>query len=140
MARRYLEAGQPICTGASRAGQHRRGELAGQAREVTAGQPTVITPYANVDMTALVHQGLTVDLAPPTAPATRWRAACCTERRADSPGRPADRGPIRAHHPRRPLARRYGRAEQPRDAAPVDAATVFEPDDAVASLRVAGCP
>ena len=32
-------------------------------KKVTPGQPTVITPYANVDMTALVHQGLTADLA-----------------------------------------------------------------------------
>ena len=32
-------------------------------QEVTSDQPTVITPYANVDMSALVHSGLTGDLA-----------------------------------------------------------------------------
>jgi hypothetical protein len=32
-------------------------------REVAASQPVVITPYANVDVTALVHQGLNADLA-----------------------------------------------------------------------------
>ncbi len=32
-------------------------------KAATSGQPTVITPYANVDMTALVHQGLNADLA-----------------------------------------------------------------------------
>ena len=31
-------------------------------RGVTAGQPTVITPYANVDVSALVHSGLTADI------------------------------------------------------------------------------
>jgi hypothetical protein len=32
-------------------------------KTATVGQPTVLTPYANVDMTALVHQGLNADLA-----------------------------------------------------------------------------
>jgi hypothetical protein len=32
-------------------------------KTVTSGQPTVITPYADVDMTALVQQGLNADLA-----------------------------------------------------------------------------
>ena len=34
-----------------------------QLRTVTASQPTVITPYANVDVSALVHSGLTSSLA-----------------------------------------------------------------------------
>jgi Family of unknown function (DUF6049) len=29
---------------------------------ITSGQPTVITPYANVDVSALVHSGLTADI------------------------------------------------------------------------------
>jgi hypothetical protein len=32
-------------------------------KPATSSQPTVIAPYANVDMTALVHQGLNADLA-----------------------------------------------------------------------------
>jgi Family of unknown function (DUF6049) len=32
-------------------------------RGVTSGQPTVILPYANVDVSALVHNGLTADIA-----------------------------------------------------------------------------
>ncbi len=32
-------------------------------KAVTAGQPTVIVPYANVDVAALVHQGLNADIA-----------------------------------------------------------------------------
>ena len=31
-------------------------------REITSGQPTVITPYANVDVSALVHSGLSPDI------------------------------------------------------------------------------
>ncbi len=31
-------------------------------RGITAGQPTVITPYANVDVSALVHSGLAADI------------------------------------------------------------------------------
>jgi hypothetical protein len=31
-------------------------------RQVTATQPTVVTPYANVDVSALVHSGLTADI------------------------------------------------------------------------------
>ena len=32
-------------------------------KTATSGQPTVLTPYANADMTALVHQGLGAELA-----------------------------------------------------------------------------
>ena len=32
-------------------------------KTATSGQPAVLTPYANADMTALVHQGLTAELA-----------------------------------------------------------------------------
>jgi hypothetical protein len=32
-------------------------------RTITSAQPTVITPYANVDVSALVHSGLTADIA-----------------------------------------------------------------------------
>ena len=63
MAHPYTVGSKPNCTGAP-------SELASKAaaswlaalRKVTPGQPTVITPYANVDMTALIHQGLTADL------------------------------------------------------------------------------
>jgi hypothetical protein len=32
-------------------------------KTATSGRPTVLTPYADVDMTALIHQGLNADLA-----------------------------------------------------------------------------
>jgi len=64
MTRAYSTGGQANCTGAQpepalpAASQWLTG-----LKQVTAGQPTVVTPYANVDTTALVHQGLTADLA-----------------------------------------------------------------------------
>jgi hypothetical protein len=64
MTRRYQVGSRPDCTRAAR-------EPASPAavswlsalRQVTSAQQAVITPYANVDMTALVHQGLTGDLS-----------------------------------------------------------------------------
>ena len=65
MTGRYLVGGQPSCTGA--AYQGRAGTAAARwlaaLRKVTRDQPPVLTPYANVDMAALVRQGLTRDLA-----------------------------------------------------------------------------
>jgi len=67
MSSRYQVGGQPNCTGAANepASQAAQGWLAG-LKKVTAAQPTgqvMLTPYANVDMPALVNQGLTKDLA-----------------------------------------------------------------------------
>ncbi len=110
-------------------------------RGVTAGQPTVITPYANVDMTALVHQGLTADLA---------RAYSTGDAVADSvlhgtfghtlawpPGGTTDLSVLTnlatAEHVNTVV---LNSSEMP----PTGAATKFRPDNAVASLRVAGLP
>ena len=64
MSSRYQVGGQPNCTGAvyQPASPGAQGWLTG-LRKVTAAQRTVLTPYANVDMPALVNQGLTKDLA-----------------------------------------------------------------------------
>ena len=64
MTRPYQVGSKPNCTGAAQepASKAAASWLAA-LKKVTPGQPTVITPYANVDMTALVHQGLTTDLA-----------------------------------------------------------------------------
>ncbi|MFY9926429.1 MAG: DUF6049 family protein [Streptosporangiaceae bacterium] len=60
----YEVGGEANCTGAvsERALPAATRWLSG-LKQATAAQPTVITPYANVDTTALVHQGLTADLA-----------------------------------------------------------------------------
>ncbi|HEX5300947.1 MAG TPA: DUF6049 family protein [Streptosporangiaceae bacterium] len=64
MSSRYQVGGRPNCTGAvyQPASHGAQGWLTG-LRKVTAAQRTILTPYANVDMAALVHQGLTKDLA-----------------------------------------------------------------------------
>jgi hypothetical protein len=110
-------------------------------RKVTPGQPTVLTPYANVDMTALVHQGLTRDLA--TAYRTGEAVASSVLHGtfghdvAWPPGGTADLSVLTnlaaAEHVGTVV---LNSSEMP----PVNADTVFRPDDAVASLRVAGLP
>ena len=101
----------------------------------------MITPYANVDMTALVHEGLTADLA--TAYATGDAVADSVlhgtfgHELAWPPGGTADLS----------LLANLATAEHVNtvvlnssEMRPTNAATVFHPDDAVTSLRVAGLP
>ena len=64
MTRPYRVGGRPNCTGTTREpASAAAADWLAALRKVTPTQPTVITPYADVDMTALVHQGLTGDLA-----------------------------------------------------------------------------
>ena len=64
MASPYQVGSKPNCTDApAEPASTAAASWLAALKEVTPGQPTVITPYANVDMTALVHQGLTADLA-----------------------------------------------------------------------------
>ena len=102
----------------------------------------MLTPYANVDMTALVHQGLTGDLA--TAYSTGEAVASSVLHEsvghdiAWPPGGTADLSvltTLAAHQHVGTVVLNSG--EMP---PVVDAASVFQPDDAVASLRVAGLP
>jgi hypothetical protein len=142
MTRPYYVGSKPNCTGAA----HEPASTAAASwlaalKKVTLGQPTVITPYANVDMTALVHQGLTTDLA--TAYDTGDAVADSVlggkfgHELAWPPGGTADLSVLTD------LATRehvdtvvLNSSEMP----PADAGTVFQPDDAVTSLRVAGLP
>jgi len=143
MTRPYLVGGQPTCTGASRqpastAAAHWLARL----KRATAGQPTVLTPYANVDMTALVHQGLTRDLAA----AYRTGATVATgvlpgsfrQDIAWPPGGTADLSVLTslAAHQHVSTVVLDSREMPP----VVDTGHVFQPDDAVTSLRVAGLP
>jgi hypothetical protein len=65
MTKPYPVGGTPDCTHvppdepASKAAE----TWLSTVKTATSGQPAVIAPYANVDMTALVHQGLNADLA-----------------------------------------------------------------------------
>jgi hypothetical protein len=52
------------CTGARRQPASRAAvSWLSSVKTATSGRPTVLTPYADVDMTALIHQGLNADLA-----------------------------------------------------------------------------
>ena len=101
----------------------------------------MLTPYANVDITALVRQGLTRDLT--TAYRTGEEVATSVLHGtfghdiAWPPGGTADLSALTslaAHQHVSTVV--LNSSEMP----PVDAGTVFRPDDAVASLRVAGLP
>jgi len=142
MTSQYYVGTKPTCT-------HPAKEPASKAaaswltalKQVTPDQPTVITPYANVDMTALVHQGLTADLA------TAYDAGDAV---ADSvlhgkfghelawpPGGTADLSvltDLATHEDVGTVV--LNSSEMP----PAGTGTVFQPDDAVTSIRVAGLP
>jgi len=64
MSQRYLVGGSVACTGAAaeRASPAARAWLA-SLRTVTASQDFFVTPYADVDVAALTHAGLSTDLA-----------------------------------------------------------------------------
>ena len=142
MTRPYQVGAKPNCTGGAKepASTAAVNWLAG-LRKVTAAQPTVITPYANVDMAALVHQGLTGDLA---------RAYTIGDAVAGSvlhgSFEPEIAWPAGGTANLSVLAN-LATAEHvstvvlnSSEMRPTDAATVFQPDDAVTSLRVAGLP
>ena len=136
----YLVGGQPSCTGgAKEPASTAAANWLAALRKVTPGQPTVLTPYANVDITALVRQGLTRDLA--TAYRTGEAVAGSVLHGtfghdvAWPPGGTADLSALTslaAHQHVSTVV--LNRSEMP------PAGTVFRPDDAVASLRVAGLP
>jgi len=110
-------------------------------RKVTSGQPVVITPYANVDMTALVHQGLTGDLASAYAAGDAVADSVLGQKFereiAWPPGGTADLSVLTNLAADEHISTVVLSSSEMR---PADAATVFQPDDAVTSLRVAGLP
>ena len=143
MTHRYLVGGQPTCTGASPkpafpAATHWLDGL----RQVTKSQPAVLTPYADVDTSALVHQGLTRNLASAyrtgEAVATSVLHRSVRQDIAWPPGGTADLSVLTTLAARQHVGTVVlNSGEMP----PVtDATSVFQPDDAVTSLRVAGLP
>ncbi len=65
MTSRYQVGGRPNCTGASpfSPASKAAARWLSAVKTATSSQPALLTPYANVDMTALVHAGLNADLA-----------------------------------------------------------------------------
>jgi hypothetical protein len=142
MTRPYQVGSRPNCTGAPKEpASTAAARWLAAVKKVTPDQPTVITPYANVDTTALVHQGLTTDLA--TAYNTGATVADSVlqakfgHELAWPPGGTADLSVLThlaaAEHVGTVVLKS---SEMP----PTNAGTVFQPDDAVTSLRVAGTP
>jgi hypothetical protein len=142
MTRPYQVGGQPSCTGAlSQPASTAAASWLAALRKVTPGQPTVITPYANVDMTALVHHGLTKDLAAAYRTGDAVAGSVLHEKPGHEiawpPGGTADLSVLTNLAAAQHVGTVVLNSSQMR---PIDAATVFRPDDAVASLRVAGLP
>ena len=142
MTRRYLVGGQATCTGAApQPASTAAANWLAKLGKVTPGQPTVFTPYANVDMSALVHQGLTRNLA--TAYRTGAAVAASVLPRtlgrnvAWPPGGTADLSLLTNLAAIEHVGTVVLNSSQ---MPPVNADAVFRPDDAVASLRVAGLP
>ncbi len=141
MSSPYQVGGEPTCTGAS-------SEPASQAaaswlsalRKVTSAQAAMFTPYANVDMPALVHQGLPKDLS-------------SAYQLGDTVGDSVLRGTF-GHEIAWPAGgtadlsvltnlaavEHIGTVVLASSEMPALPAGSFSPDDAVTSLRVAGLP
>jgi hypothetical protein len=142
MTHRYQVGGQATCTGATpQPASTAAANWLATLKKNTPDQPTVLTPYANVDMAALVHQGLTRNLA------TAYRTGDAV---ADSvlpgtfghdvawpPGGTADLSLLTNLAATEHVSTVVLNSSQ---MPPVNADAVFQPDDAVASLRVAGLP
>ena len=142
MTRRYQVGGQATCTGAApQPASTAAANWLAALRKVTPGQPTVLTPYANVDMAALVHQGLTRNLATAyrTGEAVAGSVLPGTFEHdvAWPPGGTADLSLLTNLAATEHIGTVVLNSSQ---MPPVNADTVFRPDDAVASLRVAGLP
>ena len=63
MTKYYYVNPHPDCVGTGQQPSKAAASWLAALKKATSGQPAVLTPYANVDMTALVHQGLTAELA-----------------------------------------------------------------------------
>lgn len=142
MSHPYRVGGKANCTGApSMPALPAAKNWLATLKTVTQDQQTMITPYANVDMTALVNRGLGGNLA--TAYSLGELVAHDVLGRtfghpvAWPPGGTANLSVLTnlatAEHVNTVV---LNSSEMP----PKNAAAVFQPDDAVTSLRVAGLP
>ena len=108
-------------------------------RKVTPAQPTIITPYADVDVSALVHQGLTRDLATAystgDAVADSVLGAKFGHAIAWPPGGTADLSVLTSLAAHQHVSTVVLNSSEMKPTDPAD----FQ-DDAVTSLRVAGLP
>jgi hypothetical protein len=141
MTQRYQVGGKTNCTeGTKEPASAAAKNWLSALRKVTPGQPTVLTPYANVDVTALARQGLTKDLAAAyrtgEAVASNVLGGDFGHDIAWPPGGTADLSALT----KLATAEHVGTVVLNSSEMPPADATAFHPDDAVASLRVAGLP
>ena len=143
MTRPYQAGGKPNCTGVPPAEPASAAAASWLAalRKVTPVQPTVLTPYANVDMTALVHQGLTKDLAAAYRTGDAVADGVLHGTFGHDIAWPAGGTADLSLLANLATAEHVGTVVlNSSEMRPTDDGTVFQPDDAVASLRVAGLP
>ncbi len=141
MSSRHQVGGQAACTGAT-------SEPASPAavswltalRKVTAAQPTVLAPYANVDMPALVHQGLTKDLAAAYSLGQNVGDGVLRGKFGHDIAWPAGGTADLSVLTNLAAAEHVGTVVLTSSQMPALPAGSFQPDDAVTSLRVAGLP
>src|ERR1700722_20392764 len=135
MTKPYSVGGTPDCTHTSpEPASNAAGTWLSMVKTATSSQPIVIAPYANVDMTALVHQGLTAGLASayslgdavargilgrPFKPAIAW-----------PPGGTADLSLLTSLA----TAEKVGTVVLNSSEMPPSDTAVYEPDDAVTSI------
>jgi hypothetical protein len=141
MSSRYQVGGQANCTGATPepASPAAVSWLTG-LRKVTAAQPTVLTPYANVDMPALVHQGLTKDLAAAYSLGRNVADSVLRGTFKHDIAWPAGGTADLSALTNLAAAEHVGTVVLTSSQMPALPAGSFQPDDAVTSLRVAGLP
>jgi hypothetical protein len=136
MTKPYQVASGPGCSGpvnepASKAAQTWLGTLRG----ITAGQPPVLTPYADVDVSALVHNGLSPDIT--SAYTMGYAVADSLLHGSSGPkiavpaGGTADLSVLT----NLATAQHIGTAVLDSNEIPPANSAVFEPDDAVTSIR-----
>jgi hypothetical protein len=136
MTKLYHVGGTPDCTHVSPQEPASKAAAAwlSAVKKATSGQPTVIAPYANVDMTALVHQGLNADLASAysagdaVARSTLGRTFKPTV--AWPPGGTADLSLLTSLA----TAEKIGTVVLNSSEMPPSATAVYQPDDAVTSI------
>ena len=142
MTRPYQVGSTANCTGATSepASTAAAGWLSA-LRKVTSDQQTVLTAYADVDMTALVHQGLTGNLASAYATGQTVADSVLHGKFGHSvawpPGGTADLSVLTNLATAEHVTTVVLNSSEMR---PTDAATVFRADDAVTSITPAGLP
>ncbi len=104
-------------------------------RTITSSQPTVITPYANVDVSALVHNGLTADVASAYAMGKTVADSVLHGSFGPSIALPAGGTADLSVLTNLATAQHIGTVVLDSSEMPPADPSVFEPDDAVASVR-----